>query len=226
MEKVSPRVEEYLEAIHRLEEKFGVAKTSSLAEVLHVALGTVTNTIENLEKQGLIIHVPYRGIKLTEKGRRIALEVLRKHRLSERLLTDILGVDWSKTHEVACKLEHSLPDEILKPLERILGHPKTCPHGNPIPTSCGGIFETDSEPLLNLKCGEEGVIIKITEEKEEVLKYLKRIGFLPGSTVKVEEKTSVDNLIKVKVRNTETYLSFKLASIVNVKKMKPDENYG
>lgn len=219
MEEVSPRVEEYLEAIHRLEEKFGVAKTSSLAEVLQVALGTVTNTVENLEKQGLIIHVPYKGIKLTEKGKKIALEVLRKHRLSERLLTDVLGVDWSKVHEVACKLEHSLPDEILKPLEKVLGHPRTCPHGNPIPTSCGGIFEEASEPLLNLKHGETGVIVKITEEKEEILEHLKKIGFLPGNIVKVEEKTPVDNLIKVRVGDTETYLSFRLASIVNVKKL-------
>jgi len=219
LDKVSSIVEEYLETILRLEEKFGVAKTGVLAEVLKVALGTVTNTVEKLEKQGLVIHEPYKGIKLTEKGRKIALEVLRKHRLSERLLTDLLGVDWSRVHEVACKLEHNLPNDILKNLEKVLGHPKTCPHGNPIPTSCGGIFEEPSEPLLNLKQGDVGIIVKITEEEKEILEHLRKFKLIPGSLVKVLEKTSVDSLMKVKVEDVEAFLSFRLASIINVKKV-------
>ncbi|OYT56331.1 MAG: DtxR family transcriptional regulator [Candidatus Hecatellales archaeon ex4484_218] len=219
MDKVSSTVEEYLKTILRLEEKFEIAKTSVLAEVLKVALGTVTNTVEKLEKQGLVIHEPYKGIKLTEKGRKIALEVLRRHRLSERLLTDLLGVDWSRAHEIACKLEHNLPNDILKNLEKVLGHPKTCPHGNPIPTSCGEIFEESSEPLLNLKQGDVGIIVKITEEEKEILEHLRKFKLIPGSLVKVLEKTSVDSLMKVKVEDVEAFLSFRLASIINVKKV-------
>jgi len=219
LDKVSSTVEEYLKTILRLEEKFEIAKTSVLAEVLKVALGTVTNTVEKLEKQGLVIHEPYKGIKLTEKGRKIALEVLRRHRLSERLLTDLLGVDWSRAHEIACKLEHNLPNDILKNLEKVLGHPKTCPHGNPIPTSCGEIFEESSEPLLNLKQGDVGIIVKITEEEKEILEHLRKFKLIPGSLVKVLEKTSVDSLMKVKVEDVEAFLSFRLASIINVKKV-------
>ena len=91
-EEISATVEEYLEAIYRLEEKKGSAKTGDLAKELNVTLGTITNTIENMEKQNLVIHKPYKGVKLTKKGRKLALDVVRRHRLSERLLTDILKI--------------------------------------------------------------------------------------------------------------------------------------
>ncbi|MEM2875360.1 MAG: metal-dependent transcriptional regulator, partial [Candidatus Bathyarchaeia archaeon] len=132
--KISSIVEEYLETIFRLQERSGVARTSALIKALNVSPGTVTNTVERLERGCFIIHEPYRGVKLTEKGQRIALKIVRKHRLLERLLTDILNVAWERVHDAACQLEHNLSDEIVKKIEKVLGHPKTCPHGNPIPT--------------------------------------------------------------------------------------------
>src|SRR3990170_7716439 len=104
-DEVSATVEEYLEAIYRLEESKGSAKTSELAQRMKVAVGTITNTVESMENQSLIVHEPYKGVKLTSKGRKMALDVLRRHRLSERLLTDVLQLDWSKAHDEACKLE-------------------------------------------------------------------------------------------------------------------------
>jgi len=131
-EEISATVEEYLEAIYKLEERRDAAKTGDLAKQLKVALGTVTNTIENMEKQNLVVHEPYKGVKLTDKGRKRALNVIRRHCLSERLLTDILRLEWSKVHDAACKLEHAFADEELsRSLDEALGHPKTCPHGNP-----------------------------------------------------------------------------------------------
>ncbi|MEM3648531.1 MAG: metal-dependent transcriptional regulator, partial [Thermoproteota archaeon] len=98
-EEVTPVVEEYLECIYRLQEKEGVARTSSIVKSLRVVPGTVTNTVEKLEKDGFVTHVSYRGVRLTEKGRRIALKVVRRHRLSERLLVDILKMEWDRVHE-------------------------------------------------------------------------------------------------------------------------------
>ena len=164
---LSNQAEEYLEAIYRLEQKGGFARTMELARNLKVVAGSVTNTIENLERKGLVIHKPYKGVKLTENGRKIASSVLRRHRLAERLLTDILHLDWSEVHDPACKLEHALSPEILKPLENALGHPKRCPHGNPIPPNCGGVFEKEIVALSELGAKMSGVIIKITEEKVE-----------------------------------------------------------
>jgi len=217
-QEVSPTSEEYLEAIYKLNKKTGSAKTSNLADQLQVSLGTITNTIENLEKQGLITHEPYKGVKLTEKGRKVALNVIRRHRLSERLLTDILHVDWSKVHNAACKLEHDLTRDVIEPLEKILGHPKTCPHGNPIPTESGRVVEEKSEFLANLNPKQSGVIIKITEENPDVLRYLATLGLLPGASVEVEEKAPFNGPIIVKVMGASYALGRNIASIIRIRK--------
>ena len=215
---ISIKSEEYLEVIYRLEEKVGFARTVELARRLKVVPGSVTNTIKNLERRGLVIHEPYRGVKLTGKGRKLALRVLRRHRLAERLLTDVLGLDWSKVHDAACKLEHAFSDDVIKPLEKALGHPKTCPHGNPIPTKCGGIFEEKSVPLTNLNSQEEGTVVKIMDEESDLLQHLAALGLTPGKSIKIVEKTPLNDLVTVKVDGTNHALSRKVASIVEVKK--------
>ena len=217
--EVSIIIEEYLEGIYRLQEKSGVARTSELVKLLKVAPGTITNTVERLEREGLVTHEPYKGVKLTEKGRKIALQVLRRHRLSERLLTDILHIKWDKAHKAACKLEHAIDDDIAKNLEKVLGHPKTCPHGNPIPTKCGGIIEEESESLTNLDLKESGTIVKITEEKPDVLRYLATLGLMPGASVKVEEKIPFNGPIVLKVKGASRALGRNVASIIKVKRV-------
>lgn len=217
--EVSSTIEEYLEAIYKLEEKKGSAKTGDLARELKVTLGTVTNTIESMEKQNLIIHRPYKGVKLTKTGRKTALNVVRRHRLSERLLTDILNLEWSKAHDAACKLEHAIADkEIIKPLERALGKPKTCPHGNPIPSESGKIIEEKSELLANLDLGEEGTIVKITDEKPDLLQYLATLGLVPGASVQIEEKAPFNGPIMVRVVGASYALGRNVASVIWVRK--------
>ncbi len=217
--EVSSTIEEYLEAIYRLEEKKGSAKTGDLARVLNVTLGTITNTVESMERQKLITHKPYKGVLLTKKGRKIALDVVRRHRLSERLLTDILKLEWSKTHDAACKLEHAISDkDIIKPLEKALGKPKTCPHGNPIPSESGKVIEEKSEPLVNLKSREEGTIVKITDEEPALLRYLSTIGLVPGTDVQIQEKAPFNGPITVKVADASHAIGRNVASIIWVKK--------
>jgi len=218
-EQVTAAVEEYLEAIYKLQERSGVARTIDIVEALKVAPGTVTNTVERLEKEGYITHEPYKGVKLTERGLKIALQVVRRHRLSERLLTDILHVEWAKVHDAACKLEHGITDEIIKPLEKALRHPKTCPHGNPIPTKCGGVIEEKSYLLSALNEQEQGTIMKITEEKADILHYLDSLGLVPGASIQVVEKAPFEGPITVKVDGISHALSRTMASIIQVKKM-------
>jgi DtxR family Mn-dependent transcriptional regulator len=217
-EEVTAAIEEYLECIFKLQEKSSVARTSDIVKSLGVVPGTVTNTVEWLEKEGLVTHKPYKGVKLTEKGQKIALQVIRRHRLSERLLTDILHMEWDKVHDAACKLEHSMTDEVIKPLEKALGHPKTCPHGNPIPTKCGGIIEEESQPLTALNEQEQGTIVKITEEKADLLRYLDTMGLVPGASLEVVEKAPFNGPITIKVGRTNRALSREVASIIKVKR--------
>ena len=187
---VTNQAEEYLEAIYRLENKTGFARTMQLSRELGVVPGSITNTIENLERKQLVVHEPYKGVKLTPSGRKIASSILRRHRLAERLLTDFLQIDWSEVHEPACKLEHALTPEIIKPLEKALGHPKRCPHGNPIPTACGGIQEEETVALTELDAQTSGIIVKITEEKPEILRELARLKLVPGTQLKVVKNTA------------------------------------
>jgi DtxR family Mn-dependent transcriptional regulator len=218
---VSNQAEEYLEAIYRLESKIGYARTMDLSRELGVVPGSITNTIENLEKKGLVTHEPYRGVKLTDNGRKIASLILRRHRLAERLLTDFLHLDWSEVHEPACKLEHALTPEILKPLEKALGHPKKCPHGNPIPTGCGGIFEEPTIALNELDKETTGVVVKITEEKEETLKQLAKLKITPGEHIEIEKRTP-DGQLTVRTRSTFCEIDQNLANIICVKKIDGD----
>jgi len=216
-EKVTPVIEEYLECIYRLEEKYGVARTKDIVIMMKVAPGTVTNTVRLLKRKGLVTHQPYRGVKLTDKGRRLAIQVVRRHRLSECLLADILHIDWEKVHELACNLEHSLTEEIIMPLEKALNNPKRCPHGNPIPTKCGEIIDEESVPLTELDVGTQGVITKIVDEHRDVLQYLGRLGVFPGTSVKILEKNPVDDSIMLMIEDARRMLSRRIASVVYVK---------
>jgi len=216
--EVTAVIEDYLKGIYRLQEKSGVARTSDIVELLQVAPGTVTNTVDRLEKGGLVTHEPYKGVKLTEEGRKIALRVIRRHRLLERLLTDILHVNWSEAHTAACRLEHGITSDITKNLEKALGHPRTCPHGNPIPTKCGGIVEEESQPLTELDEKERGTIAKITEEKPDFLRYLDTIGLAPGASIEVLKKAPFDGPITLKVGGVSHALGHAMASIIQVKR--------
>jgi len=217
-ETVSDQAEEYIEAIYRLEQKWGAAKTMDIARALNVVPGSVTNTIELLKRKGLVTHRPYRGVKLTDNGKKIAASIIRRHRLAERLLTDILHIDWSEVHDLACKLEHALPPEILKPLEKALGHPKSCPHGNPIPTKCGSLIEEETVALSELEENSLGVIVKITEEKAETLQQLSQLKLTVGKKVKVKQ-ADPDGAITVFVEEKSALLDTETASIIYVKRV-------
>jgi len=219
VQEVSSVVEEYLEAIYRLQKKRGLARTRDLVKMLNVVPGTVTNTIERLEKESFIVHKPYRGVTLTEKGYRVALNVVRKHRLSERLLTDILNVEWHKAHDIACKLEHGISNDIAKKIEKTLEHPKTCPHGNPIPTECGGIIEESSQPLTKINLLDKGIIVKITDENYDLLKYFNSLGLKPSTTLEVVEKAPFEGPITIRVGKKNYALNREIAAVINVRKI-------
>lgn len=216
--KISDIIEEYLEAVYRLQERDGVARTSDLVAMLNVAPGTVTNTVERLEKNLLVIHVPYRGVKLTEEGRKIALNVIRKHRLLECLLMDFLEIGWDKVHRIACNLEHWINGEVTRKIECVLGYPKTCPHGNPIPNESGEIVDEETYPLSKFNVGEKGIITRIIEENEEFLQYLTKIGAMPKRSITVIDKAPSGDPITIKVNDKTQALSCKTASLIMIRK--------
>ncbi len=213
---LSQEAEEYIEMIYRLQKRDGMAKTKELAETLHVVPGSITNTIEHLESHGLVTHEPYRGVKLTFQGEKIALDMLRRHRLAERLLTDILKAEWSSVHEDACKLEHALTKNMISLLEERLGHPKCCPHGNPIPSENGLIEEDGCIALTEATSGETYVVDRITDEKQENLTVLAEKGVKPEAHI---HKTKQDNEhVILEIQGKERSLDRGLAGYVLVRK--------
>lgn len=191
---ISHEAEEYIEAIYKLQKRSGVAKTKELAKELNVVPGSITNTIAHLEKHGLVEHTPYRGVKLTLKGEKLALNIVRRHRLAERLLTDLLEAEWSDVHENACRLEHALTDEVVSLLEKRLGYPKFCPHGNPIPTENGEVSDVECHSLTSAAINQTCIVARIVNERREALFALASKGIKPNvpvHIVKKKEKTLV-----------------------------------
>jgi DtxR family Mn-dependent transcriptional regulator len=212
--------EMYLKTIYNLEVKMGAARTGDIAKILNITPGSVTNTLEVLEGKGLVEREPYKGVKLTEQGRSLALSVFRRHRLAERLLTEVLHYDWTASHEEACKLEHAISDELAVSIEKALGNPQTCPHGNPIPDEKGYLAPTKSEALSNLGAGQRGIVSAIPDENTELLRYLANLGMIPGVEVKIVEKAPFKGPMMVKVGSNSYPLSLDVASGILVSKEK------
>src|SRR3954447_22602291 len=162
----SPAVEDYLETIYELEESGIPAMRARLVERLGVSAPTVSETVARLEREGLLVLDGQRVLRLTDHGMQAATAVMRRHRLAERLLVDILKVPWHQVHEEAHRLEHAISETLEPYLVTVLGDPGTCPHGNPIPGSVHHVDMSDQVPLTELVPGEAGVVRRIDEEIE------------------------------------------------------------
>jgi len=183
-----PPLEEYLETIWELQEEGIPVIQARLAEHLKVSAPSVSEMIRRLRAEGWV-DVKDRFVSLTDKGRKRAVSVVRKHRLAERLLTDVIGLPWHKTHVEACRWEHVISDEVEERLVVILGNPATCPHGNPIPGSGGP--ERDLSALAGSEPGDHIRLERVTEQVEvdlDALIYLDSHGFVPGADAEVRSK--------------------------------------
>ena len=193
-----PPLEEYLEAIHELDEEGMQVIQARLADRLGHSAPAVSEMIRRLKAEGYVT-VEDRDLKLTTKGRARAESVVRKHRLAERLLTDIIGLPWHKSHLEACRWEHVMSDEVEDRLITLLGHPQTCPHGNPIPGSSP--MSRHLVALSSLRPGANIRLERVTEQIEidlESLAYLSDNGFIPGTDARVASRAP-DGTLTVQV---------------------------
>jgi DtxR family Mn-dependent transcriptional regulator len=210
----------YLKTIYNLEWRNGSARTGDIAKILKITPGSVTNTLEVLEGKGLVVREPYKGVNLTAEGRKLALSVFRRHRLAERLLVDLLGMGWADSHEEACRLEHSISDQVANSIQKRLGDPKTCPHGNPIPDEKGSMAPMKSDALSTLENGEKAAVTMIPDETTEILRYLSTLGMIPGAKITVEEKAPFKGPMLVKVGESSYPISLDVASGIYVTREK------
>ena len=209
-------IEEYLEAVYRLEREGPGVTTSGLASELGVSAASVSGMLKKLAADGYIEHRSRGEAKLTHKGLEVAVRVMRRHRLAERLLTDILGMSWDEVHNEACMLEHAISDKVEARLVAVLGDPQTCPHGHAIPPKDLSDPPRIGVPLAQIETGAEAVIHGVTEEVPEILRYLGEIGLRPGIRVGIGEKAPLGGPVTVAVNGKSYAISLELARMITV----------
>jgi len=213
----SERTEEYLEAIYKRQETENPVSTSSLAADLAVSLPAVTDMMRRLEVNGLIDYAHNKGASLTKEGERIALSVVRRHRLWERFLVDILGMRWDEVHDEACRLEHAMSPETTEKLASFLGKATdTCPHGYPIPDKEGHIAHEKISPLSMFKPGQKVCVSAIAIESPKLLRSIEKWGLKPKTVVSIENKDS-DGTMQLKLDNRVIAINKETADSLLVK---------
>jgi DtxR family Mn-dependent transcriptional regulator len=192
---LSGPVEDYLKAIYDLELVGAPASTNDIADRLAISPASVSGMVRRLADQGLITHEPYRGVRLTHDGRRAALRTLRRHRILECYLTEVLGYPWDVVHAEAERLEHAASEELIERMAAALGHPDQDPHGAPIPTPDGRVEESMLRTLSDAAAGERVRVRRVQDENAERLRYLAELGIRPGAVVRILDKAPFDGPI-------------------------------
>ncbi len=211
--QINETIQEYVEGIYRLQQEVGRVATNEVAQYMGVSPASASIMLKRLAEMNLVEHTPYRGIILTSEGEQLAHELLRIHRLTERLLTDIIGLPWNDVHDFACKLEHYIAPEIADKIAEALGYPTTCPHGNPIdPTADDGSIRLAEAPE-----GRDLLVIKITDERKEFLEYIETLELVPGAQVELLGRTPFDGLLQINVDGREHTIGPEVARYVWVK---------
>jgi DtxR family transcriptional regulator, Mn-dependent transcriptional regulator len=198
-EPLTRSVEDYLKAIYQLSPEGRPASTSEIAHLLALSPPSVTGMVKRLSEHGLLEHVPYRGVQLTDEGRRAALRMVRRHRLIEAYLVEFLGYSWDTVHEEAERLEHAVSDIMVERMATALGHPDVDPHGDPIPSADGSIHELACTPLSDIPVGETVEVHRVHENQPERLRYIASLGLRPGVQVTVIDRQPFDDLVTIEV---------------------------
>lgn len=188
--EITPPIEDYLKAIHEVTRDSGGerASTSAIAGRMGVSAASATNMMQKLADMKLVEYVPYKGVSLTEGGEKIALEVIRHHRLIELYLAEALGYSWDAVHDEAERLEHVISEEFEDRIDAMLGHPTTDPHGDPIPPKSGGLPADAHRPLVEIEAGETVVVQRVSDRDRDDLRRLAELELVPGAEVTVVER--------------------------------------
>ncbi len=199
--EITENIEEYTEGIYRLQEELdNKVRTGDIAKYMCVEPASVTVMLKKLTEMGLVEHKPYEGVRLTQKGEELSVSLLRKHRLVERLLVDFLELPWDDVHELACKLEHYISEDVADRIAKAMNYPKTCPHGNPIDAR-----ENDgSRRLSECAVGDRLTVVKLTDERTEFLTYILEIGLAPKTPITILSRTPFGDVMTLEVGESRT----------------------
>jgi DtxR family Mn-dependent transcriptional regulator len=208
---ISRAMEDYLKAIYQSAQKNERVSTTRLAEKIGCSAASVTSMLQKLSELNLVLYEPYQGVNLTPSGEKVALEIVRHHRLIELYLAEVLGYSWDKVHAEAEKLEHVISEEFEEKIDEALGYPTTDPHGDPIPTRDGQVEQKRFHSLWEISGVENVTVRRVSDSDPEALRYLAEIGIFPAVEVKVLKKAPFNGPIHIEVAHNEHSLSEQLA---------------
>ncbi|MFY0600691.1 MAG: metal-dependent transcriptional regulator [Cyclobacteriaceae bacterium] len=212
--------ENYLKSIYHLSENGnGDVSTNSIADDLKTKPASVSDMMRKLSEKGVITYKKYKGVQVSEPGRKVALNVIRKHRLWEVFLLEKLGFKWDEVHDIAEQLEHIKSPLLIKKLDEFLGFPSVDPHGDPIPDENGEIKVEPQKPLTELEIGEEGTVVNVPDSNPALLRHLDQIKMRLGSKVSVQEKVEFDGSLLISINDqSPIYLSGAISQNIMLKK--------
>jgi len=214
---LSPVVEDYLKAVWSLQQTETPVATSRIAERLGLSPAAVTAMVKRLAEQNLLRHEPYYGVRLTAAGELAALRIVRRHRVLELFLVEVLGYEWDRVHDEAERLEHAASDELIERLARLLGEPERDPHGAAIPSAEGEMDRSLYPTLSEIQPGESTRVLEVEVEEPEQLRYLGSMDLYPGAEVEVRAKQPFDGPISLVVNGEPQVISHSLARRIRVR---------
>jgi DtxR family Mn-dependent transcriptional regulator len=214
-DQITPSVEDYLKAIYALQGR-GAVTTMLLTEYLRLKPSSITSMLKKLAELNLVSYTPYQGARLTSSGERVALEVLRHHRLIELFLVRVLGYSWDEVHEEAEALEHHISEKLEARIAAYLGHPQFDPHGDPIPTVDGALPICPDCRLSDVPVGSSGQVVRVCSQQPEELRYLAEVGLVPGARLEVINVGPFAGPVSVRVAEREHALDQRMAQAICV----------
>ncbi len=212
----SEQIENYLKNIYKLQSNEGKVTTSSLSERLQVSPASVSEMIKKLAEEGSLTHTPYKGVELTEEGKKLALRIIRKHRLWEMFLAEVLHFGWDEIDQEAERFEHVMSDKMEDKIDEVLGHPLIDPHGDPIPTKEGKIKYEIGSPLSKANEGTTVRVLRVSDSNSEMLQYVSSIGISLNKNILIKQKMSFDNSMLVMINSKEINISSTIAENIFV----------
>lgn len=215
--------EDYLKAIYHLEQERGRATTTAVAEAMGVSAASATNMLKRLAELHLVEYTPYQGVRLTEAGRMVALEVIRHHRLLELFLSRALGMPWDKVHDEAERLEHVISEDLEEALAKALGDPVVDPHGDPIPTREGTVAERQGFPLEEAPLDAPLSVVRVRCQEPEILRYLGTLGIYPGTRLHIRERAPFHGPLLIQVGEEQHALARDIARCIYVEQVTGNE---
>jgi DtxR family Mn-dependent transcriptional regulator len=206
----SAAMREYLAEIYRLQEDAPTVSTTSLADRLNVSPPAIPRMLKRLQSVGYVKHVPYQGVELTELGREEALREIRRHRILEVFLVNVMGFTWDETHEHADDLSAGLNDRLTARMAEMTGQPTRCPHGEPIPDRDGRLPLVNDVCIVNLGVGHRGAVSRVRTHEPEKLRYFASLGLVPGVAVEIMGRAPFNGPMRLRAGREEVVIGYEL----------------